>query len=88
MSRNRSSEAPLRNAAEQPIGSRDNVAGTWEIRPSLSREFVLLQVTAGPFSWNGEFPASEIDRLLSQSGPDAKGNDACQRLARSGLARD
>jgi beta-lactamase regulating signal transducer with metallopeptidase domain len=60
-------------AAEQPIGSRDNVAGTWEIRPSLSREFVLLQVTAGPFSWNGQFPASEIDRLLSQSAPDAKG---------------
>ena len=61
------------NAAEQPIGSRDNVAGAWEIRPSLSREFVLLQVTAGPFSWNGQFPASEIDRLLSQSGPDARG---------------
>jgi beta-lactamase regulating signal transducer with metallopeptidase domain len=61
------------NAAEQPIGSRDNVAGTWEIRPSLSREFVLLQVTAGPFSWNGQFPASEVDRLLSQSAPDAKG---------------
>ena len=61
------------NAAEQPIGSRDNVAGTWEIRPSLSREFVVLQVTAGPFSWNGQFPASEIDRLLSQSAPDAKG---------------
>ena len=60
-------------AAEQPIGSRDNVAGTWEIRPSLSREFVVLQVTAGPFSWNGQFPASEIDRLLSQSAPDAKG---------------
>jgi beta-lactamase regulating signal transducer with metallopeptidase domain len=59
--------------AEQPIGSRDNVAGTWVLRPSQNREFVLLQVSAGAFSWNGQFPASEIDRLLSQSEPAAGG---------------
>jgi hypothetical protein len=57
----------------QPIGSRGNVAGTWVLRPSPNREFVLLQVSAGAFSWNGQFPASEIDRLLSQSEPAAGG---------------
>jgi len=61
------------STAAQPIGSRDNVAGTWVLRPSPNREFVLLQVSAGAFSWNGQFPASEIDRLLSQSEPAAGG---------------
>jgi beta-lactamase regulating signal transducer with metallopeptidase domain len=60
--------------AEQPIGSRDNIAGTWVLRPSRNRDSALLQVSAGAFSWNGQFPASEIDRLLSQSSvPDADG---------------
>jgi beta-lactamase regulating signal transducer with metallopeptidase domain len=61
------------NAAEQPIGSRDNVAGTWELRPSRSRDFVLLRIGAGPFAWNGEFPASDIERLLSRPVADVNG---------------
>jgi beta-lactamase regulating signal transducer with metallopeptidase domain len=62
------------DAAQQPIGSRDSVAGTWVLRPSRSAESVLLQVSAGSFSWNGQFPASEVERLLSQSSvPDAAG---------------
>jgi beta-lactamase regulating signal transducer with metallopeptidase domain len=61
------------NAAEQPIGSQDDVAGTWEIRPSRSRDSVLLQLSAGRFSWNGEFRASDVERLLSKSLPDADG---------------
>ena len=63
-------QSQQRRAADtvpQPIGSRDNVAGAWVLRPSRSAESVLLEVSAGPFSWNGQFPASEIDRLLSQS---------------------
>ena len=51
----------------QPIGSRDNVAGTWVLRPSRSADSVLLQLSAGAFSWSGEFPASEVERLLSQA---------------------
>jgi beta-lactamase regulating signal transducer with metallopeptidase domain len=61
------------STAAQPIGSRDTVAGTWVLRPSPNRESVLLQVSAGSFSWNGQFPTSEIDRLLSQSEPAAGG---------------
>ena len=61
------------NAAQQPIGSEDNVAGTWELRPSRSRDLVLLRIGAGPFSWNGEFLASDIERLLSQPVADANG---------------
>jgi beta-lactamase regulating signal transducer with metallopeptidase domain len=61
------------DTVQQPIGSRDTVAGTWVLRPSQNREFVLLQVSAGAFSWNGQLPASEIDRLRPQSEPAAGG---------------
>jgi hypothetical protein len=61
------------NAAEQPIGSRDNVAGTWELGPSRNRDFVLLRIGAGPFAWNGELSAGDIERLLSRPVADANG---------------
>src|SRR6185503_5462878 len=61
------------NAAEQPIGSRDEVAGTWELRPSRNRDFVLLRIGAGPFAWNGELSAGDIERLLSRPVADADG---------------
>ena len=61
------------NAAEQPIGSRDEVAGTWELRPSRNRDFVLLRIGAGPFAWNGELSAGDIERLLSRPVADANG---------------
>jgi beta-lactamase regulating signal transducer with metallopeptidase domain len=69
------SQAPgaTANAAEQPIGSQDNVAGTWELRPSRTRNSVLLRIGAGRFSWNGELSARDVERLLSKPMPDANG---------------
>ncbi len=62
------------NTAEQPIGSADNVAGTWRLRPSSrSRDHVFLEVTAGAFSSNGDLLSSEIEGLTAQSLADAKG---------------
>jgi beta-lactamase regulating signal transducer with metallopeptidase domain len=61
------------NAAEQPVGSQENVAGRWELRPSRSRDSVLLRIAAGRLSWNGELPASNVERLLSRQVRDANG---------------
>ena len=62
-----------KNAAEQPIGSPDNVAGTWEVRPSRNRDRVSLRITAGSFSSNGEIPVNDLESYISQPLADANG---------------
>jgi beta-lactamase regulating signal transducer with metallopeptidase domain len=59
-------------AADQPIGSPDNVAGSWELRPTRNG-FVSLRITVGAFSNESEFHSDEIERLTSQRLADLKG---------------
>jgi len=61
------------HAAEQPIGSSDNVAGTWELRPSRSRDRVSLRIAAGSFSSNGEIPVNDVESVISQPLADVNG---------------
>jgi beta-lactamase regulating signal transducer with metallopeptidase domain len=59
--------------AQQPIGSPDTVAGTWQIRPSRSRDRVELSIRAGRFADNGEMPLSELESFISQPLADING---------------
>lgn len=55
------------NATERQIGSTDDIAGTWEIRPSRNPDSVQITIRAGAFSSNGEIRWSEVEGLTSQS---------------------
>jgi hypothetical protein len=59
-------------AAQQPIGSAENVAGVWEVR-SRTRDRLSVRISGGSFSWNGEFHVNDIERFLSQPLPTANG---------------
>jgi beta-lactamase regulating signal transducer with metallopeptidase domain len=61
------------NAAEPVIGSPDDVAGTWEVRPSRYRNAVRVTISAGAFSSNGEIQWSQIEGLTSQSLSETNG---------------
>ena len=66
-------QASRLQAAEQSVGSPDNVSGTWKLRPSRTREHVDIEVRAGAFSGTASLSASEIENLTSQSLADANG---------------
>ena len=61
----------------QSAGGSDRIAGTWEIRPARTpgRARVRLEarLEGGDFSVNGEFDASEFDRLMPQLLSSANG---------------
>ena len=60
-------------ATERSVGSPDDVAGTWELRQSSTRDSVRIEVRSGAFSGSSELSSAEIERLTSQSLADAKG---------------
>jgi beta-lactamase regulating signal transducer with metallopeptidase domain len=60
-------------AAERPVGSPDDVTGTWELRQSSTRDSVRIEVRSGASSDSSELSSADIERLLSQSLADAKG---------------
>ena len=60
-------------AAERSVGAPDDVAGTWELRQSRTRDSVRIEVRSGAFSGSSELSSGEIERLTSQSLADAKG---------------
>lgn len=59
--------------AERLVGSPDDVAGTWELRPSRTRDSVRIEVRGRAFSGSAELSSGEIESLTSQSLADAKG---------------
>lgn len=59
--------------AEPPIGSRDNVSGTWEVRRSRTRDYLSVRISGGSFSWNGELSVNDIEQYLAQPLPGGTG---------------